>query len=99
MQYEIQTTAEFDGWVAKLKDRQARKALALRIARIEAGNFGDHKRVGGGVSELRIFVGKGYRIYYTVRKHTVVILLCGGGKDSQSRDIEEARQLTERLPE
>lgn len=98
MKYEIHTTAEFNSWVSKLKDRHAKKAVALRIARIETGNFGDHKSVGGGVSELRIFMGKGYRIYYTIRDRTLVILLCGGDKDSQSRDVEEARQLAKSLP-
>jgi putative addiction module killer protein len=73
--------------------------VALRIARIETGNLGDHKSVGGGVSELRIFIGKGYRIYYTIRDRKLVLLLCGGDKGSQSRDIEEARQLAKGMPE
>jgi putative addiction module killer protein len=73
--------------------------VALRIARIETGNLEDQKSVGGGVSELRIFVGKGYRIYCTIRDRKLVILLCGGDKDSQSRDLEDARHLANGLPE
>ena len=65
----------------------------VRIDRMEEGNFGDHWSVGGGVSELRVNVGEGYRIYYTIRQQTVVILLCGGDKTSQQRDIRRAQQM------
>ncbi len=69
MNYEIHTTEVFDKWTAKLKDRQAVMAIALRLARVASGNFGDTKVIGDGVSELRIFVGPGYRIYYTIRNN------------------------------
>ncbi len=71
--------------------------MASRIERMEDGNFGDHRSVGGGVSELRINVGKGYRAYYTIRRNTVVILLCGGDKSSQQQDIKLSQQMASKL--
>lgn len=97
MSYEIVTTKTFNKWLAKVKDRQARKAIALRLLRAEAGNLGDVKPVGGAVSEMRIFVGKGYRIYFTIRNGQLVILLCGGDKSSQAKDIEQAHDLLKNL--
>ncbi len=67
MKYTIVTTQIFDKWLSKQKDRQAVKAIAMRIARAEEGNFGDVEPVGGSVSEMRIFVGKGYRVYFTIQ--------------------------------
>ena len=93
MNYEIHTTEVFDKWTAKLKDRQAVMAIALRLARVASGNFGDTKVIGDGVSELRIFVGPGYRIYYTIRNNEIVILLCGGDKSTQQNDIKQAKEL------
>ena len=75
MNYEIVTTETFRRWLSKVKDRQARKAIAMRLTRAEAGNLGDVKSVGGAVSEMRFFVGKGYRIYFTLREGRLVILL------------------------
>ncbi len=71
----------------------AARAIALRLARARAGNLGDTKAVGGGVSEMRIHVGKGYRIYYCCRGRTLILLLCGGDKSTQADDIERAKQL------
>ena len=72
----------------------ARRQINSRIARIAStGNFGDFASVGGGVSELRVHAGAGYRVYYTLRGEEVVILLCGGAKDSQDRDIKRAREM------
>ena len=93
------TTETFKRWVAKVKDRQARKAIAMRLLRAEAGNLGDVKSVSGAVNEMRIFVGKGYRIYFTVRNGQLVILLCGGDKSSQARDIEQAKEILKNLEE
>lgn len=90
---EIVYTVAFEGWFRRLRARQARVAIGTRIRRIESGNFGDHRSVGKGVSELRINVGQGYRVYYTIRKQTVVILLCGGDKSSQQEDIHRAQQM------
>ncbi len=93
MKYEIRKTQTFDNWLSHLKDRQAVVKINTRILRLEHGNFGDFKPVGGGVCELRIFVGKGYRLYYTLRGNQVVLLLCGGHKGTQTKDIETAKSL------
>lgn len=97
MEYEIRTTDVFDKWQKKLKDREAARAIALRLTRAVYGNFGDCKSLGGQLSEMRIFIGKGYRIYFTVRDSKIIILLVGGHKDSQEKDIEKAKQLLKHL--
>ena len=97
VEYEVIKSATFLNWLKGLRDRNARARIAVRIDRIEDGNFGDHRSVGGGVSEIRVNVGQGYRIYYTIRNRTVVILLCGGDKSSQRRDISRARQMESEL--
>ena len=97
VEYEVIKSATFLNWLKGLRDRNARARIAVRIDRIEEGNFGDHRSVGGGVSEIRVNVGQGYRIYYTIRNRTVVILLCGGDKSSQRRDIRRARQMESEL--
>jgi len=76
-----------------LKDRQAVKAIAIRMDRAILGNLGDIKPVGQGVSEMRIFVGKGYRVYFVIRNNQIVVLLCGGDKSSQQEDIKQAKEL------
>lgn len=83
----------FDTWLRALSDRQARARIADRISRIEEGNLGDHKSVGHGVSELRLSFGPGYRIYFIRHGQTVVVLLCGGDKKGQARDIVKAKEL------
>ncbi len=80
MKYEIHTTLIFDKWLKSQRDRQAVRAIAIRMARAEQGNLGDVEAVGEGVSEMRIFVGKGYRLYYAIRGVTVILLLNGGIK-------------------
>ena len=97
VEYEVIKSATFLNWLKGLRDRNARARIAVRIDRIEDGNFGDHRSIGGGVSEIRVNVGQGYRIYYTIRNRTVVILLCGGDKSSQRRDISRARQMESEL--
>ena len=77
MRYEVTSTVIFNKWLARLKDRRAVKAIVLRLARVEAGNLGDIEPVGGRISEMRIFVGKGYRIYFTVQNEVAVTVLCG----------------------
>ncbi|MEQ8314632.1 MAG: type II toxin-antitoxin system RelE/ParE family toxin [Gammaproteobacteria bacterium] len=94
---EVYTTEEFDSWLAKLRDRKARARIQARIDRVELGNFGDVASVGDGVSELRIFYGPGYRIYFTKQSSVVVVLLVGGDKSSQSSDIEKAKKLAANL--
>ena len=77
-------------WLANLADIRARAKVSVRIARLEAGNFGDCKPIGEGVWELRIDWGPGYRVYYSVIGKTVVLLLCGADKRTQSTDIKRA---------
>jgi putative addiction module killer protein len=83
----------FEDWLDSLRDPRMRAAVDCRLARVRVGNFGDHKRLGGGVSELRIDVGSGLRIYYAEHGKQLVILLGGGEKASQTRDINRAKQL------
>src|ERR1700721_3848795 len=94
---EVRQTAVFRAWTASLKDFQARARIADRIDRLALGNPGDVKPVGEGVSELRIDYGPGYRLYFTRRGQRLVLLLCGGDKSTQSRDIERAKALDKDL--
>lgn len=89
----VEQTEGFARWLADLRDLRARIAIARRIERLAAGNFGDVKPVGDGVSELRIATGPGYRVYFTRRQRTLVILLCGGDKRTQRADIRRAQHL------
>lgn len=89
---EVRQTAEFVAWFRGLKDRQARARIDARIARLANGNAGDAKRVGS-ISELRIDYGPGYRLYFTRRGNELVILLAGGDKRTQARDIAFAIRL------
>lgn len=93
----LETTA-FSKWLKTLRDPIGRRAVLRRIGRIAAtDNFGDHASVGDGVSELRVDVGPGYRVYYTIRGERVVWLLGGGDKGSQDRDIKRAKELAAEL--
>ena len=89
----IRQTATFRTWESKLKDTRAKAAIASRIIRVADGLMGDVSPVGHGVSELRIHYGPGYRVYFQQRGDELVILLCGGDKATQSRDIETAKTL------
>ena len=97
MNYLIQKTEEFDNWLLKLRDRRAKAKIIIRLQRVQEGNFGDHKSVGGGVSELRITEGAGYRLYYTIQGDVIVIMLAGGDKSTQQKDIKKAKQLKDNL--
>jgi putative addiction module killer protein len=88
----IEGKSPFVDWFTRLKDGRAKALIAARLARIEGGNLGDSKSVGNGVSELRIAYGPGYRIYYAQQVQTFILLLCGGSKGTQKRDIEKAQQ-------
>jgi len=90
---DIRRTEEFNSWLIRLKDRTVRQRILVRLDRLATGNPGDVKPVGSGISEMRIDYGPGYRIYFTQRGSVVVILLCGGDKSTQTRDIQRAKQL------
>ncbi len=83
----------FDDWFDSIHDQRMQAAVDARLARVRAGNFGDYKSVGGGVFELRISFGPGLRVYYGLQDQEIVILLGGGDKRSQQRDIRRAQQL------
>ncbi|WP_346891023.1 type II toxin-antitoxin system RelE/ParE family toxin [uncultured Roseibium sp.] len=89
-------TADFDKWLSRLKDGRAVARIADRLDRLAMGNPGDVKHVGEGVSELRIAYGPGYRVYFLQKGSIVILLLCGGDKGSQSRDIKNAKALAEK---
>lgn len=81
----------FTDWLQKLRDQQGRKRIQARILRLEHGNYGDYRAVGEGVLELRLFFGPGYHVYFGEQGGNLVILLCGGDKDSQPKDIALAK--------
>lgn len=83
----------YQDWLDSLRDRQAKIAVIRRVARLEIGLVGDHKSVRGGIQELRIDVGAGYRVYYAFVERTVILLACGGEKQSQDHDISAAIKL------
>ena len=89
----LKQTDTFRRWHRKLRDRKARAVIAARLLRLANGLFGDTVPVGVGVSELRIHYGPGYRVYFVRRGADIIILLCGGDKSTQKRDIEKARYL------
>ena len=90
----VRETEQFSEWLKGLRDVIAKRQINKRIARIvSTGNYGDFASVGDGVSELRVHVGPGYRVYYSRRGEEVVILLCGGDKSSQDRDIRQAKEI------
>ena len=97
MNYEVRQTKEFSKWLKKLKDALAKVAIVRRLDRMKEGNFGDSKSVGGEVFELRIDVGKGYRVYFTNKNNRVVILLVGGDKSTQEEDIKTAKKMAEEV--
>lgn len=94
---EIRQTDVYARWIEKLRDRQAKARIAIRIRRLSLGNPGDVRPVGGGVSELRIDYGPGYRVYFLKQGVASVILLAGGDKSTQADDIANARNLAQIL--
>ncbi len=97
MKYEIKKTEAFDKWLKKLRDRKAVLAIAARLDRARLGNFGNVEPVGEGVSEMRIFIGPGYRLYYTIRDGKIILMLCGGDKSTQKKDIEKAKKMSKTI--
>lgn len=94
---EVRQTDVFTDWFAGLRDREARARITVRIRRLSLGNPGDVKPVGNGVSEMRIDYGSGYRVYFVGRGDTVVVLLYGGDKRHQDRDIARALELAQEV--
>ena len=95
--YEVRKTDTYAHWLDSLRDIHARARVLARIERMAAGNPGDVKPVGEGVSELRIDVGPGYRVYFTMHGRTAIILLAGGDKRTQNTDIKMALRLARNL--
>lgn len=97
MNWEIRQTPTFEDWLRALKDPLSRAIIVRRIERLAMGLLGDVKAVGNGVSELRIDHGPGFRVYFVRRGQTLIVLLCGGDKSSQARDIVRARALAQEV--
>ena len=91
--YLIKQTELFSKWLYKLKDIQGKVSILRRVERMKKGNFGDFKSIGDGICELRFTIGTGYRVYYTQKGDEIIILLVGGDKSTQSKDIEKAKEL------
>ena len=91
--YKIKETVYFSKWLQKLKDIQGKVSILRRIKRVKEGNFGDYKSLGDNIYELRITVGAGYRVYYTQKGDEIIILLLGGDKSTQTKDIAKAKKL------
>jgi putative addiction module killer protein len=94
---EIRQTEQYAGWFRSLKDHNARMRINIRIRRLSLGNPGDVKPVGEGVSELRVDYGPGYRVYFVTRGNELIVLLIGGDKSSQEKDILNAKRLAKEI--
>jgi putative addiction module killer protein len=95
--YELQQTETFGQWLTGLRDTRAKARILARLESVRLGNLGDIRSVGDRVSEMRIDVGAGYRVYLTRRQRVVIILLCGGVKSTQSRDIVRAKLMAQEI--
>lgn len=91
--YQLQSTEIFDQWLRNLRDRKGRARILARLESVQLGNLGDVKAVGDGVREMRLDVGPGYRVYFAQRGRVLLLLLCGGDKSTQARDIGKARRI------
>jgi putative addiction module killer protein len=94
---QIKATPEFAAWLDRLKDRQGRARIQARIERLALGNPGPHRNLKRGLSELKVDVGPGYRVYYTRRGQVLIVLLCGGDKSTQTADMRRAYRLIDEL--
>ena len=90
---KVESTWEFDRWLRDLKDRRSRARILMRLERLSLGNLGDVKPIGSGLLEMRINTGPGYRVYFLKHGESLVLLLCGGDKSTQQKDIRVAHQL------
>ena len=94
---EVRQTDNFAKWLKRLKDHEAQARIVDRLARVALGHVGDSKSLGGGLYELRLFCGPGYRLYFAKQGVQIIILLAGGDKSSQERDITQARAMLKGL--
>ena len=95
--FTVRQTQEFQDWLDALKDFRAQVRIAARLRLAEAGSLGDWKSVGGEVSEMRVDVGPGYRLYFTRRGSILIVMLAGGDKSTQARDIKRAQRVLKQL--
>lgn len=95
--FTVRQTLEFQAWLDALRDMRAQVRIVARLRLAEAGNLGDWKSVGGEVSEMRVDVGPGYRLYFTRRASILIVMLAGGNKSSQARDIKRAQRILSEL--
>ena len=91
--YSLQLTSEFESWIDGLKDKTSQLRIVARLRQAEGGNLGDWKAVGGRISEMRVHSGPGYRLYFTRQGNVLIIMLAGGPKSTQSRDIARAQRI------
>jgi putative addiction module killer protein len=99
MKYRIETTKQYDLWFKKLKDVSSKIKILARLVRVENGNFGDFKRLDTNLYEFRFFFGSGFRVYYTFKNGKIILLLAGGDKSGQGKDIDKARALLKKMEE
>ena len=97
MKYKLRSTKQYDKWFSKLKESTVKIRILARLDRLENGNFGDFKQISPSLFELRFFFSAGLRIYYTIQNSKVVLLLSGGNKASQEKNIEKATELLKEL--
>jgi putative addiction module killer protein len=95
--YRIEMTQAFASWLGGIQDQRTRLRIVARLRQATAGNFGDWKPIEGALSEMRLKIGPGFRLYFTRRGRVLILMLAGGDKSSQSRDIEKAKRLLEEL--
>jgi len=95
--YQLRETDVFGKWLGALRDMRAKARVLARLDSARLGNLGDARSVGGGVSEMRVDVGAGYRVYFTRRQRVIVVLLCGGDKSSQTKDIAHAKRIAKTI--
>ena len=93
----VRQTEEFQDWLDRLRDQRAQVRIAARLRLAEAGNLGDWKPVGGEVSEMRVDIGHGYRLYFTRKGSILIVMLAGGDKSTQARDIKRAQRILKQL--
>ena len=93
----IKQTNGFSRWLSRLRDHRAKQKIAIRLRRLKFGHFGDVEPIGGGLSELRIHEGQGYRVYFRQNGQEIILLLCGGSKKTQQRDISRAHEIMKEL--